>query len=348
MYISGIGMVSAFGRGIDNCAKILREAIIPEAYHVNQDIISAGKLPRRMRRADKFSKMATLAAMDAVEDSKFDVKKKPGSLGIVLSTAFGPHVTTFKFLDDLVTYGEENVSPITFSHSVHNAAVSYITSAIENQGPAITIAGFVFAFHQALLVARSWLDEKRCENVLVGCVDERGEVSDAIISDKMGRERGFNIKPFDFSANASMSPSEGAVFFMVTDDVSKKNYCKVDRVLHGAFAEDKKESGMYILDTDGLSGDETPYIGMKEKKAMVSGYSPLFGSTPGLSAFHCAVAALTIKNQRVYASPVQDNPHGLNLCSLGKNMDIDSVACIKYNCLRERGYIRLERSKKER
>jgi len=140
-----------------------------------------------------------------------------------------------------------------------------------------------------------------------------------------------------------MDPGEGAVFFMMTNDDSRKQYCKIDGVLHGALADDKKKSDLYILDTDGIAGDETAYMAIKETEALVGGYSPLFGSIPGLSAFHCAVAALIIKNQEIYAPPVQDNPYGVNLCTSEKEMDIRSIACVKYNCLRERGYIRLTR-----
>ena len=342
MHISGIGMISAFGRGIDTCENVLREAGIPETYRVAQDVLSGGALPKEMRRADRFSKMATLAALDAVEDSHIDIKNSRRSLGIVLSTALGPHVTTFKFLDDLVNYGEENVSPITFSHSVHNAAASYIAAALENQGPAITIAGFVFSFHQALFVARSWLDEKRCENVLVGNVDERGELADSVLCERMGGENKRGIKPFDLSAASSMDQGEGAAFFMMTNDALQKKYCDVAGVSHGRSADDKEDTDLYILDADGMIGDETAYIAIKEKEKPVAGYAPIFGSMPGLSAFHCAVAALTIKNRRVYGCPVQDNPHGLDLCSAKDEMDVKSITCVKYNCRRERGHIRLE------
>jgi len=343
VYISGIGIVSALGRGIGALQKSLETGMVPETYSVSKDVFSGGGLPGKMRRADRFSKMATIAAMDAVEDGQFDVKANPGTLGIILATAFGPHVTAFKFIDDLITYGEENVSPITFSHSVHNAAVSYITSALDNRGPVFTITGFVFLFHQALLVAQSWLDEGRCQSVLVGSIDERGEVSDSVFYKMMGGEKKLSIKPFECSPSPQIDPGEGAAFFVLTNDPSKKKYCKVGGVLHGRNVCDEKASDMYILDADGMTGDETPYVKIKEKKVPIGGYSPMFGSTPALSALHCVVAALTLKNGKVYASPVDDNPHGLNLCKAEDQTNIKSITCVKYNCGEERGEIRLER-----
>jgi 3-oxoacyl-[acyl-carrier-protein] synthase II len=343
VYIRGIGIVSALGRGLETFKESLESASVPDTYSVSQEVISGGNLSSRMRRADRFSKIAAIASMDAIGDSQVDLKGNSGTLGIVLATAYGPHVTTFKFLDDLISYGEENVSPITFSHSVHNAAVSYITSALESQGPALTIAGFVFSFHQALLVAQSWLDEGRCQNVLVGSIDERGKVSDNVFYDKMSGEKKPKIKPFECSSSPKIDPGEGAAFFVLTNDYSKKKYCKVEGVMHGLNACDDKVSDMCILDTDGMSGDETPYMKIKEIGGPVAGYSPMFGSTPALSALHCVVSALTLKNDKVYISPVNDNPHGLNLCKTKIQANIKSITCIKYNCLGERGYIRLEK-----
>ena len=343
MYISGIGTVSAVGRGISSLHKSLEAGVLPETYSVSKDILAGGGLPSKMRRADRFSKIATIAAKDASEDAQIGTQENPDTLGIILATAFGPHVTAFKFIDDLITYGEENVSPITFSHSVHNAAVSYINASLENQGPVFTVTGFVFLFHQALLVAKSWLDEGRCQNVLVGTIDVRGEVSDNVFYEIMGGEQKRGIKPFECSPSPQMDPGEGAAFFVLTNDLTKKKYCKISDVLHGSKAYDEKTSDMYILDTDGMTGDETPYKSLKEKGVPVSGYSPLFGSTPVLSAFHCAVAALTLQSGKVYASPINDNPNSLNLCKTDNQTNIKSITCLKYNCLNERGYISLEK-----
>ena len=71
--------------------------------------------------------MAVLAAGDALADSGIEDKAKR-NIGMIVATAFGPHVTTFGFLDDILDHGDAAVSPTTFSNSVHNAAASYITT----------------------------------------------------------------------------------------------------------------------------------------------------------------------------------------------------------------------------
>ena len=190
MYISGIGVVS------DKTEK---------------DI----SILKGLRRADDFSKMATLAAHNAFMDSGLKEETKV-SLGVILSTAFGPHVTTFKFLDDILDYGDANVSPTLFSHSVHNAANSYISSNLGIFGPTLTLTDFSKSFYQALLVAQSWLEEKRCEHILVGYVEQHGKEIDYILS----------------SIENEYFINEGSVFFLVSAAKCLKEYGSIDALTY--------------------------------------------------------------------------------------------------------------------
>jgi 3-oxoacyl-[acyl-carrier-protein] synthase II len=165
---------------------------------------------KEIRRADDLSRMAVLAAYDAFVDSRLSNEAK-NSLGVILATAFGPHVTTFRFLDDILNYGDANVSPTLFSHSVHNVANSYITSNLGIHGPTLTLTNFGVSFYQALLAAESWLGEGRCENILVGSVEQYGKEMEYILS---GLTLGLTYK-------------EGSAFFLVSAEQSLKKYCSI-------------------------------------------------------------------------------------------------------------------------
>jgi len=230
MNIAGIGIVSTRGRGIKSLDTALREGwVMPSqiksyndqnafyaAYRVGKKTINDINLSRKIRRADRFSKMALLAAWDAVADSGIQTNDKESAIGIILATAFGPHVTTFRFLDDIIKYGDESVSPTTFSHSVHNAAVSYISTVLNSRGPTLTLTQFTSPIHQALILAQAWLEEGRCKYVLAGCVDECGNVMEYICNQKLRIANDGKIKPFNCSASPSAVPGEGSVFFMTT------------------------------------------------------------------------------------------------------------------------------------
>ncbi len=356
MKVAGIGVVFTRGRGINSFEEALRQGWLPPCrielpstndkslpvYHVAQDTIVDKAVLRRIRRADRFSKMAVLAGCDAMEDSGIVFDDKPSSVGIIVAASFGPHVTTFRFLDDILDYGDANVSPTVFSHSVHNAAASYIAYVLGTRGPTLTLTQFSFPFHQAIILAESWLNEGRCEYVLVGTVDECGTVMEYICSRKLAIADDGKIKPFHFSASPSAVPGEGSVFFLATRGDCPKKYCEISGMsLNSDGLEEHPD--MYVLDADGMAGDETGYKDTAVSGVMVAGYSPVFGSMMTGSAFHCAAGALMIKNQVRYACPVQDNPCGVNLCTTTQPARIGNISCVRYNCSQEKAVIQLRK-----
>ena len=238
MRILGTGLICARGRGKDAVCRFTADSSSqprfvskdwkpPEfievpfqkelfpVYAVAAETLKDKAVLGGMRRADRFSKMATLAAHDAVVDSgiKFE---NPERVGIVFATAFGPHNTTFRFQDDIIDYGDGGVSPTIFSNSVHNAAVSYISRALGIKGPTWTITGFCDPFGQAVALAQAWLDEGRCDQVLLGAGDECGTVMEYICSQKLPIAADGKVRMDDPPAYV---PGEGAAFFLVDRQV---------------------------------------------------------------------------------------------------------------------------------
>lgn len=338
MNIAGIGVVFNRGRGVQSLETALKEGWVPpedSRYSVPADTLKDKSVLKEMRRADDFSKMACLAAYDAFADSGLGDEAK-SSLGIILATAFGPHVTTFRFLDDILDYGDTNVSPTVFSHSVHNAAASYIALVLGARGPTLTVTQFAHSFHQALIIAQAWLWERRCEYILVGSIDQCGTVMEYICRQKLRLAEDGKIKPFLFSQTPCAVPGEGSAFFLVTEGKTEKRYCSV-------LAQTVGTPDMYLLDSDGMAGDEKCYLKMAKGGIPVASYTPIFGSMLTVSSFSCAAAALMLKKQRHYASPVQDNPFGANICRLTEEKETESVACVRHNCGIERSQITLKR-----
>lgn len=156
MNLVGMGLLSSRGRGVAAFRQALQEGwrapgtievngrSVP-AYQVDLEGPEEKAVLKKLRRADKLSKMAVLASIDAVRDSGLD-DGETKRLGVIVATAFGAHVTNFEFLDDILDYGETSVSPTIFSNSVHNAAASYISSTLAIQGPTLTVTRFFFPF----------------------------------------------------------------------------------------------------------------------------------------------------------------------------------------------------------
>jgi 3-oxoacyl-[acyl-carrier-protein] synthase II len=330
MYIRGIGLIFAGGRGIERFAGALSEPWHGPggAFRVDMGGISGG---RKLRRADRLGKMAVLAAADAIENSGIE-GARTGRVGVIVATALGPHVTTFRFLDDIIEHGEGSVSPTTFSNSVHNAAASYISEALDIQGPTLSVTQFFHSFEYALQLALLWLNEKRCDHVLVGAADEYGDVLGYVCDTKLTSAPDGRIRPFDLHPTCQ-SPGEGAVFFLIGDRPGEKAFCKVRGVYLGREAHEGRD--LNIISTDGLLPDESAYAACLSPSIPTAAYSPIFGSMMVGSAFNCAAGALMLRDRIVFANPVMDNPHGLRLVERTAPADIEIIACARYNCFNE-------------
>ncbi len=341
MHIAGMGIVFNRGRGLVNLEKALIEGwVMPDAvYRVPADTLNDKIVLKEARRADNLSKMAILAAFDALADSGIPDENK-ARLGVILATAFGPHVTTFGFLDDILTYGDSGVSPTLFSHSVHNAATSYIALNLQTRGPTLTMTQFANSFHQALILAESWLEEKRCEYILVGSVDQVGKVMEYICRQKLKLAADGKIKPFNFLKEPESVPGEGSAFFLVTNNPKYNKYC----ALSALPASTQEASDLYILDSDGICGDENIYRKRSEDKTPLTSYAPIFGSMLTLSSFSCIVGALMLKNQKSYAAPIIENPHHLNIVTKSATLSVHKIECLRYNCYQEELVIQLRRA----
>jgi len=312
------------------------------AYRIDPSVLKDKVLSRQLRRADRFSRLATLAACDALSDSGVD-RTSAEETGIILATSFGPHVTTFKFLDDILDYGDLEVSPTLFSHSVHNAAASYIAKILDIRGPTQTLTQFSFSFHQALILAQAWLDEKRCSHVLVGVAEECGTILEYLYHRMLDTADQGRIQPFTFSSTPAAVPGEGSVFFLVTDQTVPGTYGNVAVLNEEEIAMWTKDADLSILDSDGLARDEKCYLDSLSPDLPSASYAPLFGSMMTGSAFNCAVGALMIREQAFYASPSTDNPHGIRLFDPRETDKLERILCIKYDCTGQREAIALRR-----
>ncbi len=353
MNIAGMGILFSRGSGTDTFDQALRSGWQPPAsvdtprvpggkrsvYVVDLNSVPDKTLLKKIRRADKLSKMAVAAASDALQSNGGSVSGQ--KLGIIVATAFGAHATTFGFLDDILDYGDSAVSPTTFSNSVHNAAASYIASSLAIKGPTLTVTQFRFSFPAALQLAKAWLDQGRCDQVLVGAVDQYGDVLGYASDQKLTPAPDGRIKPFSFKPTCHV-PGEGAVFFLVGGK-GESTFGKVDAIQVGDRSRPSDNADVDIIAADGMLADESAYRTLLSSDVPAAGYAPIYGSVMTGSAFAMAAGALMLKNQVLYASPVQENPLGLRLVERTEATPITSVRCLDCDCYGESSTIVLSR-----
>jgi len=355
MMISGIGMISSLGLGMSRFEEALRNGwqrpsevpahartggMLP-AYLVDLASLPDKSLLKKVRRSDKVSKMLVLAASDALTNSGIE-RNAQTRIGIIVATAFGPHVTTFSFLDDILDHGDAAVSPTTFSNSVHNAAASYVSMSLNIKGPTLTVTQFRFTFQAALQLAQIWLDQGRCDHVLAGAVDEYGEVLGYVADHKLTTARDGRITPFTFNPTCQV-PGEGAAFLLLSRERTANTYSEIGPVRINSALDTNEPVDLAIIDADGMLPDESAYRTSLSADVPAAAYSPLFGSMMIGSAFNVAAGALMLKQQMTYATPIQDNPHGVRLLTETGKARLGAVRCIGYNCYAEQAEVSLKK-----
>jgi len=152
--------------------------------------------PKDLRRLDAYTKLALLAAAQALKD----VKDRE-DMGLIVASGYGPVQRTCTFMDSIIDDGPLCASPLAFSASVHNVVETFITSLLSLRGPCLSISQFGTSFESALTTARSWLLAGRCRQALVGAVDE--------------------IHPLHRKLHSDEPQESGAAFFLVSLDGSR-------------------------------------------------------------------------------------------------------------------------------
>ncbi|HWE04104.1 MAG TPA: beta-ketoacyl synthase N-terminal-like domain-containing protein [Tepidisphaeraceae bacterium] len=202
--VLGMGAVTALGRDLDAVARRLEQSYsAPGGIARVSDDLSDTAINGQMRRADRFAKMAAIAAVDAWNAAGMKESSVAGEhIGLILSSGFGPHGRGFRFLDGILDNGDGAASPTDFSHSVHGAASAYISRLLDIRGPSLPLTDFEMGFEQAVQLAQAWLNDGTCDRVLIGAAEELGEVMLHCAATMLREWPG-------------IVPGEGAVFFML-------------------------------------------------------------------------------------------------------------------------------------
>ena len=350
VFIEGIGIIFTRGRGLNKFEQALKDgwdeptvsADGRKAYRVPKDALIDYNILKKVRRSDRFSRLAVFAACDAIHDSDLDIADlDQSSIGIIIATAFGPHATIFKVLDDIIDYGEKKVSPTTFAHSIHNAAASHVASALGCTGPVMTTTQFYFSFQQALLLASSWLNEGRLKKVLVGIVDECSPIMEYICEEKLSVAHNGKMSPLSCLKRPKFVPGEGSAFFLVSQDSRKKKYGAFTEIDITGNSHGWTDVDLSIIGTNAMGGSEEVYKDILNKGIPVAAYSSIYGGFMTGNAFECAAAALMLKNQTQYASPNVDRTELWNVADKSKERELNQIQCISHNNTQKLVFIKM-------
>ncbi len=348
--IQGVGVLGGFGCGIE----ALQTALIEQACRAQRVSIKTPQGPKEipafladtvkledfvnkkaLRRVNHFSKMALLGAYLALQDGG-QMEGDRQRMGMVIATGYGATRTTFAFLDSFIGGGDQLSSPTHFSNSVHNAAGANLSMLLGITGPGLTVSQFEMSVPSALLTAGIWLEEGRVDSVLFGGVDEYcdllGYCRHRFFGDPAASVQDMN--PLAFHLHTAI-PGEGAAFFLLTraEEGCQSPYGFITGVEMGRYdrsALELPEEALLFIGADGHKQCGSFYKRLLPEQAKAACYTPLYGSLPVGPAFDLAVAALSIKNKKVFSSPhniTEDSE--LRSIFEGTNHSWEKICCLK-------------------
>ncbi len=362
MGIEGIGVVGGFGCGVAALKGALRgAATMPphkmgraekdgpdwEAHLVPDTSSLKDFVPSRAsRRMDHFSRMALLAAWLALDDAG-GPDHSGQRVGLIVATGYGASRSTFAFLDSVIKDGDACASPTLFSNSVHNAAGGHLSILLHMDGPALTVSQFEMSVPAALLCAGLWLAEGRVDRILFGGVDEYSDVLGYCWRRFFGEQAGGPMRPMQFDQQSAV-PGEGAAFFLLTpdeDDAPRYGFIADVQVGDSRRAQaDLPDDALFILGADGHRKCCSRYAQYLAADRTVACYTPLYGSLPAGPAFDMAVAALSIRDNRIFPSP-ESTTNGALRGVIHDDQELGSrkICCLKLGAGGEFGLVTLAR-----
>lgn len=358
--IQGIGVLGGFGCGVADLESALargsssRTTVAMKTSDGSFDVPALTAHTDRLadfvdknalRRVDHYIRMALLGSYLALEDAgMLDLKGR--RMGVIVATGYG---STCNMMDIQQALDNDApvISPTRFSNSVHNAAATHISILLDEMGPSLSVNDYDMSIPSAILSACRWLRDKRVKSVLVGGVDEYCRA--------LGYNRHCRHRPQGALKNnpGDLTPGhavigEGACFFVLTlrEDATPYGFIK-SAWLGGStrVRMDAAGDSVYFLGADASSEIEDLYAGCLPGEAKVAAYTHLYGAMPIAMGFDIAIAALSHKAEKIYASArgVRRRSDYLKVVQTEEPLGNAGICCLKLGVGGTAGTVRLGR-----
>ena len=175
---------------------------------------------RRMSSGVKNSIVASTIAMDEAHVVTLD--------GIITGTGMGCIQDSEKFLDKMIEFKEEYLTPTSFIQSTHNTVSGQIALKLKCTAYNFTYVNTGGSFQSALLDGLMQVKDEGKNNILIGGIDEIADYTyklyQAIGHIKEDGEASYNI--LENRSKGSVA-GEGAVFFVLSNEKKDSTYAEI-------------------------------------------------------------------------------------------------------------------------
>ena len=244
IYITGMGIVSPAGNGIDNyVAKVKAGEKIASGNLVSElgkdDFDKHDIKLAFYRKLDKLSTMQVVSGIEAIENSGFTFDDSNAEdFGMIIGTGDGPLTTVYEFQDHISKEGTQNGSAFNFPNTVYNAAGGYLSIKTGMRGYNVTITNGNQSGLSSVCYAANEIRQSRAKTMLASGTDENSDVMKELYS-KLGlnaselgsiyeNEKGMNLSDGSVTIaleSASQAASHSAKKYAVVAGCAQTHEC---------------------------------------------------------------------------------------------------------------------------
>ena len=280
--VDGLGIISKIGR-VRDLERLLRQSeIVPgdlDSGTAGSMDLDGLDLPQQLvRRMSHFAQLSLVSAYEAVKDSGLDILGR--SVGIIQGSVYGPIISGLQALDDLIDFGDNQLSPVHFTGSVYNTSATYLSLALGIQGPTLAHTCGLDTLYNALLTASFWLAEGGVDAVIIGVGDEYAP----FFAERISEDRRTGLRP----------TAEGWVTLIVGKSERPK-YGTIQCDSLKALPETVDQKTIYSVWHEAIT---VAGFAAHAKKNQACFPVSLRGSFPTASAFDLALALISNKTRR--------------------------------------------------
>lgn len=323
-YIKGIGIISP--QKTFNTSDFLTEVLEHNSNSLRCIEPSYKEFlnPVLARRMSRIIKMSIAASSVCLKDAGIEVPD-----AIMTGTALGCLEDTEKFLLAIIENDEQFLTPTSFMQSTHNTVSAQIALQLKCMNYNFTYVHKGFSFENALLDGLMTLAEGEAKNVLIGGHDEMTEKYFRVC-DRVGywkKEIAQTNELIQSKTNGSIA-GEGAAFFVLSNEISEKNYAKIRSLktiykpesqteIENNITEILSEKGLTANDIDvviyGFNGDtryNEVYDNLKNnyfKNSTSAFFKHLCGEYQTAGSFALWLATMILKTQSLPDAILLDN-----------------------------------------
>jgi hypothetical protein len=309
--VAGLGIVSKIG-GIKEIEHFLSQDIVnpnmlPAGRHLSIDIPNIYAVSERLvRRMSHFAKLSLLSALHAIKDSELNVAGK--SIGIIQGSVYGPIISGIQAFDDLIDFGDNQLSPTNFSGSVFNTSATYLSLAFGIQGCTLSHTSGQDTLYNSILTAGLWLESGEVDYVIMGIGDEYSSYfDDSLPSDKQP---------------GLLPTSEGWTTFILSLD-EKAKYGKIEYGYLKELLKTKNQKNIYSVWHEQIKADD--FLNhAKDNQACFLTF--LRGSYPSAAAFDLAFALICVKSNKFPVYYSSDGNYQLQLLNKDEKITCYSLS----------------------